>query len=57
MHPLFLDIEMVTLFVNTLKAIYYKHVMGSSTQQFTDVIVIAERIEQRGKEWQNLYAY
>jgi len=48
---------MVTLFVNTFKAIYYKHVMGSSTQQFTDVIVIAERIEQRGKEWQNLYAH
>ena len=38
---------MVTLFVNTLKAPYYKHVIGSSTQQFTNVIVVAERKEQR----------
>jgi hypothetical protein len=41
-----LDKEIVTLFANTLKASYYEHVMGRSTQQFTDVVVAAERIEQ-----------
>jgi hypothetical protein len=30
----------------TLKASYYEHVMSSSAQQFTDVVVVAERIEQ-----------
>jgi hypothetical protein len=37
---------MVTLFTNTLKDLYYEHVMSSSTQQFTDVVVVTERIEQ-----------
>jgi hypothetical protein len=37
---------MVTLFANTLKDPYYEHVMGSSAQQFTDVVAVAERIEQ-----------
>jgi len=45
-HPPILDKEMVTLFANTLKDPYYEHVMGSSAQQFTDVIAVAERIEQ-----------
>jgi len=37
---------MVTLFANTLKDPYYEHVMGSSAQQFTDAVAVAERIEQ-----------
>jgi hypothetical protein len=37
---------MVTLFANTLKTPYYEHVMGNSAQQFTDVVAVAERIEQ-----------
>jgi hypothetical protein len=37
---------MVTLFANTFKAPYYEHVMGSSAQQFTDAVVVCERIEQ-----------
>jgi hypothetical protein len=45
-HPPLSDKEMVTLFADTLKAPYYEHVMGSSTQQFTDVVVVCERIEQ-----------
>jgi len=45
-HPPLLDKEMVTLFANTLKAPYYEHVMGSSAQQFTDAVVVCERIEQ-----------
>jgi hypothetical protein len=45
-HPPLLDKEMVTLFADTLKAPYYEHVMGSSAQQFTNVVVVCERIEQ-----------
>jgi len=45
-HPPLLDKEMVTLFANTLKDPYYEHVMGSSAQQFTNVVAVAERIEQ-----------
>jgi len=37
---------MVTLFVNTLKPSYYEHVMGSSAQQFTNVVAVAKRIEK-----------
>jgi len=44
-YPPLLDKEMVTLFANTLKAPYYEHVMGSSTQQFTDAVAVAECIE------------
>jgi hypothetical protein len=40
-----LEKEMVTLFTNILKFLYYEHMMGSSTQHFYDVVVIAERIE------------
>jgi len=45
-HPPLLEKEMVALFANTLKAPYYEHMMGSSAQQFTDAVVVAERIEQ-----------
>jgi phosphoribosylamine-glycine ligase len=45
-HTLLLDKEMVTLFVNTLKGHYYEHVMGSSTQWFTNVVVVAEGFKQ-----------
>jgi len=45
-HPPLLDKEMVTLFANTLKVSYYEHLMGGSAQQFTDAMVVCERIEQ-----------
>jgi hypothetical protein len=45
-HPPLLDKEMVTLFSNTLKTSYYEHLMGSSTQQFTDPVATAKRIGQ-----------
>jgi hypothetical protein len=44
-QPPLLKKEMVTLFTDTFKSLYYKHLMGSFTQHFYD-IVIAERIEQ-----------
>jgi hypothetical protein len=45
-HPPLLDKEMVSLFANTLKAPYYKQVMGSSAQQFTNIVVECERRKQ-----------
>jgi hypothetical protein len=45
-QPPLLEKEMVTLFANTFKALYYKHLMGSSAQHFNDAIVIAKRIKQ-----------
>jgi len=45
-HPPLLDKELVTLFSNTLKTSYYEHLMGSSTQQFTDPVATAKRIGQ-----------
>ena len=41
-HPPLLEKEMVTLFANMLKASYNKHVMGSSAQQFTNVVAVTE---------------
>ncbi|KAJ6925557.1 hypothetical protein NC651_010063 [Populus alba x Populus x berolinensis] len=45
-QPPLIETEMVTLFANTFKAPYYKHLMGSSAQHFYDVVRITERIEQ-----------
>jgi len=41
-HPPLLDKEMVTLFASTLKTLYYEHVMGSSTKQFINAIIVAK---------------
>ena len=45
-QPPLIETEMVTLFVNTFKAPYYEHLIGSSSQHFYDAVCIAERIEQ-----------
>jgi len=44
--PIFGQKQMVILFANTLKTPYYKHVMGSSTHQFTNIIAVGEHIKQ-----------
>jgi hypothetical protein len=44
---------MVIFFANTFKSSYYKHLMGSSTQQFYYNVRIAERIEQAIKIGKN----
>jgi tRNA isopentenyl-2-thiomethyl-A-37 hydroxylase MiaE len=41
-----LEKEMISLFSNTFKAPYFKYLVRSSAQHFTDLVVIAERIEQ-----------
>jgi hypothetical protein len=45
-NPLKLEKEMISLFSNTFKAPYFEYLVGSSAQHFTDLVVIAERIEQ-----------
>jgi hypothetical protein len=41
-----LEKEMISLFSNTFKALYFEYLVRSSAQHFTDLVVIAERIEQ-----------
>jgi tRNA isopentenyl-2-thiomethyl-A-37 hydroxylase MiaE len=38
--------EIIKLFVNTFKAPYFEHLVRSSAQHFSDMVAIAERIEQ-----------
>jgi hypothetical protein len=37
---------MISLFSNTFKAPYFEYMVGSYAQHFTNLVVIAERIEQ-----------
>jgi len=41
-----LEKEMISLFSNTFKTPYFEYLVRSSAQHFTDLVVIAERIEQ-----------
>jgi hypothetical protein len=45
-NPPMLEKEMISLFSNTFKAPYFEYLVRSSTQHFTDLVVITERIEQ-----------
>jgi len=45
-NPPMLEKEMISLFSNTFKAPYFEYLVRSSAQHFTDLVVIAERIEQ-----------
>jgi hypothetical protein len=44
--PPMLEKEMISLFSNTFKAPYFEYLVRSFAQHFTDMVVIAERIEQ-----------
>jgi len=44
-QPPLLDKEMVATFVNTLQSPFYEHVLGNVSSNFTDIIIIGERIE------------
>jgi hypothetical protein len=41
-----LEKEMINLFSNTFKALYFEHLMGTMIQHFTDIVIVAKRIEQ-----------
>jgi len=45
-NPPMLEKEMISLFSNTFKALYFEYLVRSSAQHFTDLVVIAERVEQ-----------
>jgi len=45
-NPPLLEREMTGLFSNTFKAPYFEYLVGSAAQIFSDLVVIAERIEQ-----------
>jgi hypothetical protein len=45
-NPRMLEKEMISLFSNSFKASYFEYLVRSSAQHFTDLVVIAERIEQ-----------
>jgi len=45
-NPPLLEKEMINLFVNTFKAPYFEYLVGSSAQHFSNMVAIAERIEQ-----------
>ena len=44
-NPPILEKEMISLFSNTFKTPYFEYLVRSSTQHFTNLVVIAERIE------------
>jgi len=37
--------EMVTMFMGTLQSPFYEHMLGSISSNFTDIVIIGERIE------------
>ncbi|XP_011013700.1 PREDICTED: uncharacterized protein LOC105117661 [Populus euphratica] len=45
-NPSMLEKEMIALFSNTFKASYFEYLVRSSVQHFSDLVVIAEGIEQ-----------
>ncbi|XP_011015713.1 PREDICTED: uncharacterized protein LOC105119290 [Populus euphratica] len=45
-NPLMLEKEMISLFSNNFKALYFEYLVRSFAQHFTDLVVIAERIKQ-----------
>lgn len=44
--PLLLEKEIINLFSNTFKAFFFHHLVGSPTQHFMDIIIVAEWLEK-----------
>ncbi|XP_016669941.1 uncharacterized protein [Gossypium hirsutum] len=44
-QPTFLEKEMTMLFINTLKAAFINHILGSATKSFSDIVMSGEIIE------------
>lgn len=44
-RPSLSDTELVDIFTGTLQGLYYENMVGSSSSNFVDIIVIGERIE------------
>jgi hypothetical protein len=37
---------MANLFSNTFKALYFKHLVGTTTQHFINIVIVVERIKK-----------
>ena len=46
-HPPLLEKETTLLFINTLKAPFITHMLGSATLSFSDIVMSGEMIENR----------
>jgi len=44
-EPPLYEKEMITMFIETLQAPFYEHVLGSISSNFSDIVTIGERIE------------
>jgi len=44
-EPLLYEKEMITMFIETLQAPFYEHVLGSVSSNFSDIVTIGEIIE------------
>jgi len=44
-EPPLYEKEMITMFIETLQAPFYEHVLGSVSSNFSDIVTIGERIE------------
>ena len=56
-EPPLYEKEMITMFIETLQAPFYEHVLGSIYSNFSDIVTIGERIEhglKKGKIAQSL---
>lgn len=53
MEPSFINLELVTTFIDTLKSPYHEFLIGNSTINFVDMITIREWIE-KGKKDKNI---
>jgi len=45
LEPPLYEKEMITMFIETLQAIFYEHVLGSISSNFSDIVTIGERIK------------
>lgn len=48
-RPALSDIELVDIFMGTLQGLYYEKMVGFSSSNFVDIVVIGERIESELK--------
>jgi len=49
-EPPLYEKEMIIMFIETLQAPFYKHVLGSVSSNFSDIVTIGERIEHELKK-------
>ena len=44
-RPILTDTELMDIFMGTLQSLYYEKMVGSSSSNFTDLVITRERIE------------